>query len=88
MHAGRALGLSERQVVSKVEWPLALPLVISAREASTLQVVATATVAAYSSGVKASVGCLSRAMRHATIHKCSRALSMVAVLAVVLDIFS
>lgn len=50
VHAGRALGLSERQVVSKVEWPLALPLVISGLRSSTLQVVATATVAAYSSG--------------------------------------
>jgi osmoprotectant transport system permease protein len=50
VHAGRAIGLSERQVVSKVEWPLALPLVISGLRSSTLQVVATATVAAYSSG--------------------------------------
>ena len=50
VHAGRALGLSERHVVSKVEWPLALPLVISGLRSSTLQVVATATVAAYSSG--------------------------------------
>src|SRR4029450_1360361 len=48
--AGRPRGLSERQVVSKVEWPLALPLVISGLRSSTLQVVATATVAAYSSG--------------------------------------
>lgn len=36
VHAGRALGLSERQVVSKVEWPLALPLVISGLRSSTL----------------------------------------------------
>jgi osmoprotectant transport system permease protein len=36
--------------VSKVEWPLALPLVISGLRSATLQVVATATVAAYSSG--------------------------------------
>jgi osmoprotectant transport system permease protein len=50
VHAARALGMSPRQVVSKVEWPLALPLVISGLRSATLQVVATATVAAYSSG--------------------------------------
>jgi osmoprotectant transport system permease protein len=50
VHAARAIGMSERQIVSKVEWPLALPLVISGLRSATLQVVATATVAAYSSG--------------------------------------
>ena len=50
VHAARALGMSPQQVVSKVEWPLALPLVISGLRSATLQVVATATVAAYSSG--------------------------------------
>jgi osmoprotectant transport system permease protein len=50
VHAARALGMSELQVVAKVEWPLALPLVISGLRSATLQVVATATVAAYSSG--------------------------------------
>ena len=50
VHAARALGMSARQIVSKVEWPLALPLVISGLRSASLQVVATATVAAYSSG--------------------------------------
>jgi osmoprotectant transport system permease protein len=50
VHAARALGMSELQIVAKVEWPLALPLVISGLRSATLQVVATATVAAYSSG--------------------------------------
>jgi osmoprotectant transport system permease protein len=50
VHAARAIGMSELQVVGKVEWPLALPLVISGLRSATLQVVATATVAAYSSG--------------------------------------
>jgi osmoprotectant transport system permease protein len=50
VHAARALGMSAGQIVSKVEWPLALPLVISGLRSATLQVVATATVAAYSSG--------------------------------------
>jgi osmoprotectant transport system permease protein len=50
VHAARALGMAERQVVAKVEWPLALPLVISGLRSASLQVVATATVAAYSGG--------------------------------------
>jgi osmoprotectant transport system permease protein len=50
VQAARGLGMSAWQVVAKVEWPLALPLVISGLRSATLQVVATATVAAYSSG--------------------------------------
>ena len=50
VHAARALGMSEAQVIGKVEWPLALPLVISGLRSATLQVVATATVAAYAAG--------------------------------------
>src|SRR5215207_2339154 len=50
VHAARALGMSEPQIVAKVEWPLALPLVISGLRSASLQVVATATVAAYSGG--------------------------------------
>ena len=50
VHAARALGMSERQIAAKVEWPLALPLVISGLRSAALQVVATATVAAYSGG--------------------------------------
>lgn len=50
VHAARALGMTGGQTVSKVEWPLALPLVISGLRSATLQVVATATVAAYTAG--------------------------------------
>lgn len=50
VHAARALGMTERQVVSQVEWPLALPFVISGLRSATLQVVATATVAAFAAG--------------------------------------
>jgi len=50
VHAARALGMTEGQVVSKVEWPLALPLVVSGLRSASLQVVATATVAAFASG--------------------------------------
>lgn len=47
VHAGRALGLSGGQVLMRVEMPLAMPLVISGLRSATLQVIATATVAAY-----------------------------------------
>ena len=50
VHAARALGMTEGQVVTKVEWPLALPLVLSGVRSATLQVVATATIAAFTSG--------------------------------------
>lgn len=50
VHAGRALGMTERQLVTQVEWPLALPLVVSGVRSATLQVVATATVAAFAAG--------------------------------------
>lgn len=45
--AARAQGMTEWQVLTKVELPLALPLVIGGFRSSTLQVVATATVAAF-----------------------------------------
>lgn len=47
VHAARGMGMTAGQVVAKVEWPLALPLVISGLRSATLQVVATATVAAF-----------------------------------------
>lgn len=47
VHAARALGMSPLQVVGRIEGPLALPLVISGLRSASLQVVATATVAAY-----------------------------------------
>ena len=50
VHAARALGMSEGQVISKVEWPLAVPLVLSGLRSASLQVVATATVAAFVGG--------------------------------------
>jgi osmoprotectant transport system permease protein len=50
VHAARALGMTERQVISRVEWPLATPLVVSGLRSATLQVVATATVAAFAAG--------------------------------------
>jgi len=45
--AARAVGMSEGQIVRKVELPLGLPLLIGGLRSATLQIVATATLAAY-----------------------------------------
>jgi osmoprotectant transport system permease protein len=45
--AARGMGLSERQVLQSVEIPIALPLVLSGIRSATVQVIATATIAAY-----------------------------------------
>jgi osmoprotectant transport system permease protein len=45
--AARAVGLSEAQIVRNVELPLALPVILGGLRSATLQVVATATLAAY-----------------------------------------
>lgn len=45
--AARSMGMTEWQILWKVEVPLALPLIIGGIRSAVLQVVATATVAAY-----------------------------------------
>ncbi|WP_405134937.1 ABC transporter permease [Nocardia sp. NBC_01388] len=45
--ASRAMGMTERQVLFRVELPNALPVLLTGLRAATLQVVATATIAAY-----------------------------------------
>ncbi|WP_341954509.1 ABC transporter permease [Salinibacterium sp. TMP30] len=45
--AARAVGMTEWQILWKVEVPIGLPLLIGGLRAATLQVVATATLAAY-----------------------------------------
>jgi osmoprotectant transport system permease protein len=45
--AARAVGMSEGQIVRLVEIPLGLPLLIGGLRSATLQIVATATLAAY-----------------------------------------
>ncbi len=45
--AARAMGMTEWQILGRVEVPLALPLVVGGFRSATLQVVATATVGAY-----------------------------------------
>ena len=45
--AGRASGMTELQVLTQVEIPLSLPLIIGGIRASALQVIATAVIASY-----------------------------------------
>lgn len=45
--AARAVGMTEWQVLGRVEVPLALPLILGGLRSAVLQVIATATVAAY-----------------------------------------
>lgn len=45
--AARGIGMRGREVLWKVELPIALPLLLSGMRAAVLQVVATATIAAY-----------------------------------------
>jgi osmoprotectant transport system permease protein len=45
--AARAVGMTEMQILTRVEIPLALPLIIGGLRAGTLQVIATAVIASY-----------------------------------------
>lgn len=45
--AGRAMGMTEWQILWRIEVPLGLPLLVGGVRAATLQVVATVTIAAY-----------------------------------------
>lgn len=45
--AARAMGMTDGQVLRQVELPIALPLIVSGFRAAVLQVVATATIAAF-----------------------------------------
>lgn len=45
--AARAVGMTEWQILAKVEVPLAMPLIVSGLRSAALQVIATATIAAY-----------------------------------------
>lgn len=45
--AARAMGMTDRQLLGQVELPIALPLIVSGFRAAVLQVVATATIAAF-----------------------------------------
>lgn len=47
--AARSMGMTETRILLRVETPNALPLILSGLRTATLQVVATATIAAYAS---------------------------------------
>jgi osmoprotectant transport system permease protein len=82
--AARAMGMTEAQVLLRVETPNALPLILGGLRSATLQVVATATVAAY-----ASLGGLGNylidGIKVREFHLALVGALMVAVLALVLD---
>jgi osmoprotectant transport system permease protein len=48
--AARGLGMSRRQIRRRVEWPLALPVVFSGIRTAAVEVVASATLAAFIGG--------------------------------------
>jgi osmoprotectant transport system permease protein len=82
--AARAMGMTETQVLFRVEVPNALPLMLGGLRNATLQVVATATVAAY-----ASLGGLGRylidGIKEREFHLALVGALMVATLALILD---
>jgi len=45
--AARSIGMTEWQILGKVEIPLALPLILGGVRSATLQIIATATIAGY-----------------------------------------
>jgi osmoprotectant transport system permease protein len=82
--AARSMGMSELRVLFRVEVPNALPLIMGGLRTATLQVVATATVAAY-----ASLGGLGRylidGIKVRQFHIALVGALMVAALALILD---
>jgi osmoprotectant transport system permease protein len=82
--AARSMGMTETQVLLRVELPNALPLILGGLRTATLQVVATATVAAY-----ASLGGLGRLLidgiKVRQFHIAVVGALMVAALALILD---
>ncbi len=82
--AARSMGMTEAQVLFRVEIPNALPLILGGLRSTTLQVVATATVAAY-----VNLGGLGQPMFSGlALHSYDRVLAaalLVALLAVLLD---
>lgn len=50
IEAGRGMGMKERQILSRVELPIATPVIVGGFRTATLQVIATATIGAVISG--------------------------------------
>ena len=46
IEAGRGMGLRERQILGRIEVPLAVPIIVGGFRTATLQVIATATIGA------------------------------------------
>lgn len=82
--AARAMGMTESQVLLRVEVPNALPLMLGGLRSATLQVVATATVAAYAS-LGGLGGYLIDGIKERRFHIALVGAMMVAALALTLD---
>ena len=82
--AARAMGMTETQVLLRVEIPNALPLMLGGLRSATLQVVATATVAAYAS-LGGLGGYLIDGIKVRQFHLALVGALMVAALALILD---
>ena len=50
LDAAAGIGMSERQIRSRVQWPLALPVVFTGVRTATVEVIASATLAAFIGG--------------------------------------
>jgi osmoprotectant transport system permease protein len=50
IEAARGLGMSERQIRRRISWPLALPVVFSGIKTAAVEVIASATLAAFIGG--------------------------------------
>jgi osmoprotectant transport system permease protein len=50
LDAAAGIGMSRRQIRARVEWPLALPVVFSGVRTATIEVIASATLAAFIGG--------------------------------------
>jgi osmoprotectant transport system permease protein len=46
VEAARGMGMGERQILRRVEWPLALPVILAGMRTASVQVIATATLGA------------------------------------------
>ncbi len=86
VYAARALGMSGRQVLTRVEMPLAMPLVVSGLRSATLQVIATATVAAYVPGVGGLGRPIMDGLRTRNYGQVLAGAVLVAALAIILDV--
>jgi osmoprotectant transport system permease protein len=86
VHAAKAMGMSGGQVLFKVEMPLAMPLIISGLRSATLQVIATATVAAYVPGVGGLGRPIMDGIRTSNYGQVLAGAVLVGVLAIVLDV--